>query len=72
MALTNDQQYALLAQLGLLEGAKAGAFTNGIQQASFAALTPVASPNATDEATAVTLVNEIKTKVNNIIAALKL
>lgn len=35
------------------------------------ALTPISTADATDEATAVTLVNECKAKINAIIAALK-
>lgn len=36
-----------------------------------AALTAVTTADATDEATAITLVNALKTKVNEIITALK-
>lgn len=71
MAITNTEQYELIAQLGVLGAALHGAFVNGTQEAAFAALTPATSPNATDETTAITLVNELKTKVNNIIAALQ-
>lgn len=35
------------------------------------ALTPIATADANDEATAITLVNECKAKINSIIAALK-
>lgn len=70
--LTTNQQYALIAQLGLIEGLKAGAFNDSAaQQAAVAALASVTSPNATDLPTTLTLVNEIKTKLNAVIAALK-
>ncbi|UAV89923.1 hypothetical protein REC_74 [Pseudomonas phage REC] len=70
--LTPNQQYTLIAQLGLIEGIKAGAFTDSTANAAaIAALASVTSPNATDLPTALTLVNEIKTKLNAVIAALK-
>lgn len=69
--MTTDEQYKLVSQLGLLESIKAGAFTDDGSAAAVAALTPVTTPNATDEATAVTLVNALKTKVNAIISALQ-
>ena len=70
--LTANQQYTLVAQLGLLESIKAGAFNNSAASvAAIAALASVTSPNATDLPTALTLVNEIKTKLNAVIAALK-
>lgn len=40
-------------------------------QAAIAALTPVTTPDATDEATAVTLANANKAAINAIIAALQ-
>lgn len=70
--LTTNQQYTLVTQLGLLEGIKAGAFQDSAaNSAAVAALAAVTSPNATDLPTALTLVNEIKTKLNAVIAALK-
>ncbi|CUR44334.1 head fiber protein [Pseudomonas phage VCM] len=70
--LTTEQQFRLIAQLGLIEGIKAGAFQDSAAgSAAVAALTNVTSPNATDLPTALTLVNEIKTKLNAVIAALK-
>lgn len=70
--LSTDAQYKLVAQLGLIEGIKAGAFQDSAgSSAAIAALTNVTSPNATDLPTALTLVNEIKTKLNAVIAALK-
>lgn len=69
--MTVNEQYALVAKLGLLEGIKAGAFIDAGQAAAVAALTTVTTPDATDEATAVTLANALKVKVNQIIAALK-
>lgn len=70
--MTVDEQYALIAQLGVMEGIKAGAFQGDAEQAAaIAALTTVTTANATDEATAITLVNALKTKVNQIITALK-
>lgn len=69
---TIDEQYKLVAQLGLIEGLKAGAFqSDSADKAEVAALTTVTTANATDEATAITLVNALKTKVNQIITALK-
>lgn len=70
--MTPVEQYTLVAKLGLIEGIKAGAFTpSTASSAAIAALTSVTSPNATDLPTALTLVNEIKTKLNAVIAALK-
>lgn len=70
--LTIDAQYKLVAQLGLIEGIKAGAFQDSAtNSAAITALTAVTSPNATDLPTALTLVNEIKTKLNAVITALK-
>lgn len=70
--LTIDAQYKLVAQLGLIEGIKAGAFTDSAaNQAAITALTSVTSPDATDLPTTLTLVNEIKAKLNAVIAALK-
>lgn len=72
MALTTPaQQYALVAQLGVMEGIKAGAFIDAQQAAAITALTTVTTADATDEATAIVLVNALKAKVNAIIAALK-
>lgn len=69
--MTTAEQYKLVAQLGLLEGIKAGAFIDAGSAAAVAALTPVTTPDATDEATAITLVNALKVKVNAIISALQ-
>lgn len=70
--LSIDAQYKLVAQLGFIEGIKAGAFTDSVaKSAAVAALASVTSANATDLPTALTLVNEIKTKLNAVIAALK-
>lgn len=70
--LTIDQQYRLVAQLGLIEGIKAGAFQDSAaNSAAIAALTPVATANATDLPTAVALANANKVAINAIIAALK-
>lgn len=70
--LTINQQYALAAQLGLLEGIKAGLLQpSTAQSAAITALTPVATANATDLPTAVALANANKVAINQIIAALK-
>lgn len=70
--LTIDQQYNLIAQLGLVEGIKAGAFQDSAANAAaITALTPVATANATDLPTAVALANANKVAINAIIAALK-
>lgn len=70
--LTIDQQFKLIAQLGLVEGVKAGAFQDSTaSKAAITALAPVTVANATDEATAITLVNALKVSLNAVIAALK-
>lgn len=71
MTMTTDAQYRLVAQLGLMEGIRAGAFLNASQATAIAALTPVATANATDLATAQALANANKVAINAIIAALK-
>ena len=69
---TASQNYALLAQLGLLEAVKAGALQQiAAQTAAIAALTAVATANATDPATTQALANANKVAINAIIAALK-
>lgn len=69
--MTPNEQYTLVAKLGVLEGIKAGAFIDPEQAAAITALTAVTTPDATDEATAITLANALKVKVNAIITALK-
>lgn len=69
--MTPAEQYTLVAKLGVLEGIKAGAFIDAESAAAITALTSVTTPDATDEATAITLANALKVKVNAIIAALK-
>jgi len=69
--MTTSEQYALVAQLGLLEGIKAGAFIDSGVAAAVAALTPVTTANATDLPTAQALANANKVAINAIIAALK-
>jgi len=68
---TPVEQYELVAQLGLLEGIKAGAFVDSGQAAAITALTTVTTADAVDPATTQSLVNELKAKVNAIITALK-
>ncbi len=69
---TTSEQYKLVAQLGLLEGIKAGLLQpSPDSSAAISSLTAVTTPDATDEATAITLANALKVKVNAIIAALK-
>ncbi|WYN05084.1 head fiber protein [Pseudomonas phage UNO-G1W1] len=68
---TPVEQYELVAQLGLLEGIKAGAFVDSGQAAAITALTTITTVDAIDPATTMALVNEVKAKVNAIIAALK-
>lgn len=69
---TIDEQFRLIAQLGLIEGIKAGAFQGDAEQAAaIAALTPVTTANATDLPTAQALANANKVAINAIIAALK-
>lgn len=50
---------------------QAKAILEVVQGGAVAALTPVTTPDATDEATAVTLANANKAKINAIIAALQ-
>ncbi len=72
---TIDEQLRLVSQLGLLESVKVGAFQveagDVPDKPAVTALTPSTVANATDEATAIALVNDLKVKVNAIIAALK-
>lgn len=74
---TIDEQYALVAQLGLIEGIRAGLLqdlggsASPASQAAIAALVTTPVADATDLPTALTLVNELKTKVNQIISALQ-
>lgn len=73
--MTVDEQYALIAQLGVMEGIKAGAFPAGASdesKAAIQALVGVTSPAATDLPTTLTLVNEIRLKLNAVITALKI
>lgn len=73
MSVTTEK-YALVAQLGLLEGIKAG-LLNGLasdaSKAAITALAPVTTANATDLPTAQALANANKVAINAIIAALK-
>lgn len=65
-------QYQLVASLGVLEGIKAGAFQpTAAQTAAIQGLTTVTTANGTDAATTQALANALKTKINQIIAALK-
>ena len=73
-ALTTAQKYTMIAQLGMLEGVKAGLLdgtSTAASIAAIAALTTVTTPDGTDAATTQTLANALKVKVNAIIAALK-
>lgn len=73
-ALTTSQKYALVAQLGLLEGIKSGLLDGTSTAASIAAvqaLTTVTTADGSDPATTQALANALKVKVNEIIAALK-
>lgn len=69
------QKLALISQLGLIEGIKAGAFdiaaTDVPTKTQVAALTAIATADATDPATTMALANINKAKINAIIAALK-
>lgn len=70
--LTIAAQYKLAAQLGLLEGIKAGLLQDtAASKAAITALATVTTANATDLATAVALANANKVAINAIIAALK-
>lgn len=68
---TPVEQYELVAQLGLLEGIKAGAFVDAGQAAAITALTTVTTPDGSDPATTQALANALKAKINQIITALK-
>jgi hypothetical protein len=72
MAATIADQFKLVAQLGLLEGIKAGLLQpTTAQAAAIAALATVTTANATDLPTAQALANANKVAINAIIAALK-
>lgn len=72
MALTTAQKYALVSQLGLLEGIKAGLLDGDVAlKPQIAALTLVSTANASDPATTQALANANKVAINAIIAALK-
>lgn len=72
MSATTDAQYRLAAQLGLLEGIKAGLLQpTAAHSAAITALTPVSTTNAIDLPTAIALANANKVAINAIIAALK-
>lgn len=78
MALTitnRDELIRALSALGIQvaaeQGALDGLFEGVPASAEITALTAVTTANATDEATAITLANALKTKVNEIITALK-
>lgn len=72
MAANISDQLKLVSQLGLLEGIKAGLIQpTAASAAAVAALTTVTTADATDAATTQALVNQLKAKVNQIIAALK-
>jgi hypothetical protein len=69
-----NAKYKIAAQLGLLEGIKAGLLDGTASAASVAAvaaLTTIATADATDPATTMALTNINKAKINAIIAALK-
>lgn len=68
--------FKVSAEQGVFDGMFGAPTVAGVSAAlkakpQVAALTTVATPNATDEATAITLVNALKVSVNAIIAALK-
>lgn len=77
--MTRSQLIQQLSALGYYEAAKTGTFDNMLvdpeaaiaTKTEVAALTAIATADATDEATAIALVNECKAKINAIIAALK-
>lgn len=70
--MNTQAQYALISQLGVLEGIKAGVFQpDAMQTSAINALTPVTTANATDPATTQALANANKVAINAIIAALQ-
>lgn len=77
--LTRDQLVAQLAALGFFEAAATGTLDNMLKdgatavatKAQVAALTAIATADATDLTTTTALANECKAKINAIIAALK-
>ena len=76
VTITNRTQLLqALAALGVYEGATEGVFDalfDGAPVSSeIAALTAITTADATDEASAVVLVNECKAKINAIITALQ-
>lgn len=72
---TRAELIETLSLLGVMGAARNGdldaLFGDVSDKPQVAALTTVTTANATDEATAIALVNDIKTKVNAIITALK-
>lgn len=74
---TREELLDVLARLGVTVSAEQGVFdalftaTPVEDKTEIAALTTITTADATDEASAVVLVNECKAKINAIIAALK-
>lgn len=71
MATTREQLVEAVSSLGFYEAVVYGYFDSVAAKSQIAFLTPVSTADATDEATAIVLVNALKVKVNDIIAALK-
>ena len=77
--LTREQLIAVISQLGFYEAAVTGSFDNMLKDGAtavatktqIAALTAIATADATDPATTMALANINKAKINAIIAALK-
>jgi hypothetical protein len=77
--MTQSQLITAISALGFNQSIVEGFFDNMLKdgaaavatKAQIVALTAIATADATDEATAITLVNECKAKINSVIAALK-
>ena len=72
MAMTNAQKFNQGGMANQLAGSVATAIDGAVAaKTEVAALTAIATADATDPATTQALVNECKAKINSIIAALK-
>lgn len=71
MATSREQLVEAVSSLGFYESVVYGYFDSVAAKSQVVFLTPVSTPDATDEATAITLANANKAKINDIIAALQ-
>jgi hypothetical protein len=71
MAVTREQLIQAVSALGMYEATVLGFFDSVAAKTQVAALTAIATADATDPATTMALANINKAKINAIIAALK-